>query len=100
MITLVPTFCTEAFGRVIPESLVNRTPVISSPQCGANQFFKGINDAVRVVPLKLDLWMKAIEDIIVNPPIINNKFINHIYRQFSLEKSKEDFIEVIKEVLI
>ena len=99
MITLVPTFCTEAFGRVIPESLVNRTPVISSPQCGANQFFEGINDAVRVVPLKLDLWIKTIEDIIINPPIINNKFVNHIYRQFSLKKSREDFIKMIKEVL-
>lgn len=98
MITLVPTFCTEAFGRVIPESLVNRTPVISSPQCGANQFFEG-NDALKVVPLKLDLWMKAIEDIILNPPFINNKSINQIYRQFSLEKSRKDFIKLIKEVL-
>ena len=100
MITLVPTFCTEAFGRVIPESLVNRTPVISSPQCGANQFFEGINDAVRVVPLKLNLWIKEIEDIIHNPPFINNKFVNYIYRQFSLKKSKEDFIKVINKVLV
>ena len=99
MITLVPTFCTEAFGRVIPESLVNRTPVISSPQCGANQFFKD-NDALKVVPLKLDLWIKAIEDIIINPPFINNKSINQIYKKFSLEKSKEDFIKTIKEVLV
>jgi len=98
-ITLVPTFCTEAFGRIIPESLVNKTPVISSPQCGANQFF---NDdySLKVVPLKLDLWMKTIENIIINPPYINNKRISQIYRQFSLEKSKQDFIEVIKEVLI
>ena len=100
MITLVPTFCTEAFGRIIPESLVNRTPVISSPQCGANQFFEGINDAVRVVPLKLNLWIKEIEDIIHNPPFINNKFVNYIYRQFSLKKSKEDFIKVINKVLV
>ena len=100
IVTLIPSFCTEAFGRVIPESLVNKTPVISSPQCGANQFFEGFNDAIKVVPLKLDLWVKAIEDIITNPPIINNKFVNYIYRQFLLEKSKEDFIKVIKEVLV
>jgi len=35
-ITLVPSFGTEAFGRVIIESLINKTPVISSPNCGAS----------------------------------------------------------------
>lgn len=98
MITLVPTFCTEAFGRVIPESLVNKTPVISSPQCGANQFFKG-KAFLKVIPLKLNLWIKAIENIILNPPVINNKDISQIYKQFSLEKSKKDFIKIIKEIL-
>jgi len=38
-ITIVPTFCTEAFGRIIIESIINKTPVISSPNCGANSFF-------------------------------------------------------------
>lgn len=98
LITLVPTFCTEAFGRIIPESLVNRTPVISSPQCGANQFFND-NNTLRNIPLKLGLWIKEIEDILSNPPYINNRSINQIYRQFSLEKSKQDFIKIIKEVV-
>ena len=99
LITLVPTFCTEAFGRVIPESLANRIPVISSPQCGANQFFEH-KKFLKVVPLKLDLWIKAIEDIIQNPYVITNYDISQIYEQFSLEKSKKDFIKVIREVLI
>ena len=98
MITLVPTFCTEAFGRVIPESLINKTPVISSPQCGANQFFND-NYSLRVVPLKLNLWIKAIEDIMKNPPIITDNDISQIYEHFSLEKSKKDFIKIIKEVV-
>ena len=98
MITLVPTFCTEAFGRIIPESLVNKTPVISSPQCGANQYFND-NYSLRVIPLKLDLWIKEIEDIILSPPFINNKKISQIFRQFSLEKNKNDFIKTIKEIL-
>jgi len=96
-ITLVPSFFTEAFGRIIPESLSNKTPVISSPQCGANQFFKE-KDFLRVVPLKLNLWIKTIEDIIQNPPIITDNDISQIYEQFSLEKSKKDLMNIIKNI--
>ena len=95
-ITLVPTFSTEAFGRTVLESLVNRTPVISSPQCGINEFLK--DDFLQVVPLKLDLWIKKIEDMIKNPPTITNDDISKIYEQFSLEKNKQDFIKIIKKV--
>ncbi|KKL68155.1 hypothetical protein LCGC14_2127820, partial [marine sediment metagenome] len=98
-ITLVPSFFTEAFGRIIPESIINKTPVITSPQCGANQFFKE-KDFLRIVPLKLSLWIKAIEEIIQNPPIITDNDISQISKQFSLEKSKKDFMKIIKEVLI
>ena len=97
-ITLVPSFCNEAFGRTILESLVNKTPVISSPYCGANEFFE--NDFLQVVPLKLDLWVKKIEDMIKNPPIITNDDISQIYRQFSLEKSRDDFVEIIRSVIV
>jgi len=98
-ITLVPSFFTEAFGRIIPESITNKTPVITSPQCGANQFFKE-KDFLKVIPLKLSLWIKAIEEIIQNPPIITDNDISQISKQFSLEKSKKDFVKIIKEVLI
>jgi len=99
VITLVPSFFTEAFGRIIPESLENKTPVISSPQCGANESFNN-NAFLKIVPLKLNLWVKTIKEIIQNPPIITNNDINQIYEQFSLEKSKKDFIKIIKEVLL
>lgn len=98
MITLVPSFFLEAFGRIIPESLTNKTPVISSPQCGANQFFDHKN-YLKVVPLKLKLWIKEIEGIIQKPPAITDDDISQIYDQFSLEKSKNDFMEIIEEVL-
>jgi len=97
--TLVPTFCTEAFGRIIPESLSNKTPVISSPQCGANQFFEN-KGFLKAVPLKLKLWKKMIEDMISNPPIITDDDVSHFYEQISLDKSKKDFIKIIKKVLI
>jgi len=99
MVTLVPSFFTEAFGRIIPESLTNKTPVISSPECGVNQFFEN-KDFLKVIPLKLNLWKKAIEEIIQNPPIITDADIDQIYKQFSLEKSKKDFIKIIKKVLV
>lgn len=99
IITLVPTFCTDAFGRIIPESLSNKTLVISSPQCGANQFFED-KPFLKVVPLKLKLWVKTIKNIIQNPYVITNDNVSQIYEQFSLEKSKKDFMKIIKEIML
>lgn len=98
VITLVPSFFTEAFGRIIPESITNKTPVITSPNCGANQFFSD-KDFLKVVPLKLGLWIKTIEKMIQNPPIITDDDVSQVYEQFSLEKSKKDFLQIIKGVL-
>jgi len=94
-ITIVPSFYNEAFGRVIIESVINRTPVISSPSCGANYFFKN-KGYIKVVPLRLSLWKKEIDDIIENPPEITINDINSLYKQFSLSKSKRDFSDLIK----
>lgn len=98
IITLIPTFCTEAFGRVIIESLVNKTPIISSQQCGANQFFEN-KEFVKVLPIKLDLWINAINEMILNSPIIDDNDVSQIYEKFSIEKSRKDFIRLIKKVL-
>lgn len=48
------TFCTEAFKRVIIESLIYFTHVISSPSCEANTFFKN-NEYIKVIPIILNL---------------------------------------------
>ena len=97
-ITLVPTFCNEAFGRVIIESIGNKTPVISSPNCGANSSFKN-KDFLAVVPLKISLWVNKINELIENPPEITIIDINSLYEQFSLSKSKKDFSDLIKSML-
>jgi len=97
-ITLVPTFCNEAFGRVIIESIVNNTPIISSPNCGANSSFKN-KDFLAVVPLKIPLWINKINEFIENPPEITLCDINSLYEQFSLSKSKRDFSDLIKSML-
>jgi len=95
---LVPTFCTEAFGRVIIESISNNTPVITSPNCGANSFFKN-KDYLAVVPLKISLWINQINEFIENPPEITISDKNFLYKQFSLSKSKRDFSDLIKSMI-
>jgi len=90
-ITLMPTFCTEAFGRVIIESIMNKTPIISSPNCGANEFFQN-KDYVKIVPLTQAKWEKAIKEMIENTPSISDSDIKQLLNQFSIEKCISDFI--------
>jgi len=97
-ITLVPTFCTEAFGRVIIESLLNRTPVISSPNCGANEYLER-KQFLKVLPLKLNLWKETIKEMIENPPVINDDDVSSIYELFSINKAIEDLSNLVKSLL-
>ena len=97
-ITLVPTFCNEAFGRIIIESIINKTPVISSPNCGANSFIEN-KDYLATVPLKISLWIHKINEIIENPPLIATNDINFLYDQFSINKSKLEFTDLIKSLI-
>ena len=97
-ITLVPSFSTEAFGRIIIESILNGTPVISSPNCGANYLFKD-KDYVKVIPLKIYLWINSIREIIKQPPIINNNDVEDIYNKFSVMKSGKDFETLLNYIL-
>ena len=62
-VTLFPSFLNEGFGRVIIESIINKTPVITSPSCGANSYF---NDKkfLRILPLEVHLWVNKINDLI------------------------------------
>lgn len=97
-ITLVPSFYTEAFGRIIIESIVNNTPVISSPNCGANSFIEN-KDYLATVPLKISLWIHKINEFIENPPLITTNDINFLYYQFSINKSKLEFTDLIKSLI-
>jgi glycosyltransferase involved in cell wall biosynthesis len=97
-ITLVPSFCNEGFGRVIIESVINKTPVISSPSCGANYYFKD-KKFLKVISVKLPLWMNAIKEMIENPYKITNDDIDYVYKQFSIDKSVRDFLNLIKNLV-
>ena len=97
-ITLVPSFYTETFGRVIIESFINKTPVIASPNCGANEFFK-VKKYLKILPLKLRLWENAIKSMIENPPIIKVEDVDEVYKLFSVDKSNNDLINLIKDVI-
>ena len=97
-ITLVPTFCTEAFGRIITESIINKTPVISSPNCGANSFIEN-KDYLATVPLKISLWVHKVNEFIENPPLISNDDINFLFDLFSIYKSKLEFSDLIKSLI-
>lgn len=99
LITLVPSFWTEAFGRIIIESIVNKTPVITSPNCGANFFFSN-KEYLKIVPLKLELWKKTVTNFIENTPIITDDDVREIYNLYSIEKSQEDLSKIINKVII
>jgi len=96
-ITLMPTFCTEAFGRVIAESILNNTPVISSPNCGANEFYQN-KDYVKIVPLTQTKWEKAIKEMVENTPIILDSDTKQIINQFSIEKCISDLNILINRI--
>lgn len=97
-ITLVPSFYTEAFGRIIIESIITKTPVISSPNCGANSFIEN-KDYLATVPLKISLWVHKINEFIENPPLISNDDINFLFDLFSIYKSKLEFSDLIKSLI-
>ena len=97
-ITLVPSFLTEAFGRVIIESISNGTPVISSPNCGANAYFKN-KSFLKIIPINVQLWKNAIEKMIDEPYQIPKNEILSIRKQFSIEKCVSDFQILIQSIL-
>jgi len=96
-LTIVPSIYTEAFGRVILESLINKTPVITSPQCGANHLFKNKN-YVKILPLKVDLWLKEIEDFFKKPVEIPEEDIKKIEKMFSPKECANQIIELINKL--
>lgn len=97
-ILVIPTFCTEAFGRAIIESIINKTLVISSPNCGANYYFKD-KDFIKIVPLKISLWLKAIKETLQDPYQITDDDVSLVYELFSMQKCKMHFIKLIESII-
>ena len=96
-LTIVPSIYTEAFGRVILESLINKTPVITSLQCGANYLFKKKN-YVKILPLKVDIWVKEIEDFFKKPVEIPEDDIKKIEKMFSPKECANQIIELTNKL--
>ena len=96
-LTLVPSIYTEAFGRVILESLINKTPIFASPQCGANYLFKN-KDYVRILPLKVKLWLEESETFFREPIIIPEDEIKRIVSMFTPKVCADQMIKLIKKL--
>ncbi|MFX1444099.1 MAG: glycosyltransferase [Promethearchaeota archaeon] len=93
-ITIVPSIYTEAFGRVVLESIINGTPVITSPQCGANYVFRN-KPYVKVIPLKTEFWIKEINNLINKPIQIQEKEITCLERRFSPQKCAKGILDIL-----
>jgi len=96
-VTIVPSIYTEAFGRVILESIMNKTPVISSPQCGANYIFQNKN-YVKVLTLEPNLWLTEIKKLIDNPIIIPDKDIKRLVNEFSPQECAKELLDLIEKI--
>ena len=96
-LTIVPSIYTEAFGRVVLESIINKTPVIVSPQTSAKYLFKN-KDYVKILPLKISLWLKEIKNLIENPINIPDEDIKTIEKNFSPEECAKEIIEIIENI--
>ena len=96
-LTIVPSIYTEAFGRVILESIINSTPVIASSQCGANYLFKNKN-YVKILPLKVNLWLTEIEEFFKKPIKIPDDDIKKIENMFSPQECVKQIIDLINKL--
>jgi len=94
-LTIVPSIYTEAFGRIVIESVVNKTPVLISPQTGANYLFKNKN-YVKILPLRVNLWVEEIKNFLAEPIEISDDVVVFFENMFSPKECANDIISLIK----
>jgi len=94
-LTIVPSIYTEAFGRIVIESVINKTPIIVSPQTGANYLFKNKN-YVRVLPLRVKLWIEEIKKLLKDPIEISDEEVIFFEKLFSPKECANEIINLIK----
>ena len=94
-LTIVPSIYTEAFGRIVIESVVNKTPVLVSPQTGANFLFKNKN-YVKILPLRKNLWIEEIKKTLKVPIKISDEEVLYFEKMFSPEECANDLMNLIK----
>lgn len=98
-LTIIPSIYTEAFGRVLLESIINSTPVVITPQTGAKYLFKN-KDYVKILPLKVNIWIEEIKNLLDNPVEISKAEIKRIEDKFSSYECVSDIISLIKKITI
>ena len=98
-ITIAPSIYTEAFGRIVLESVINKTPVLVSPQTGANYFFRD-KQYVKILPLKTNVWISEIKNILANPITISDDEVKIIENTFSSEECANEIKNLIKRIKI
>jgi len=94
-LTIVPSIYTEAFGRIVIESVVNKTPVLVSPQTGANYLFKNKN-YVKILPLRVNLWIEEIKKFLEDPIEISDEEVVFFENMFSPKECANDIMSLIK----
>jgi glycosyltransferase involved in cell wall biosynthesis len=96
-LTIVPSIYTEAFGRVVLESIINKTPVLTSPQTGANYLFKD-KEYVKVLPLNNSIWNKEIRRILENPILIPDKDVKFFENMFSPQECAKEIVNILENI--
>ena len=96
-LTIMPSIYTEAFGRVVLESIINKTPIIVSPQTGANYLFRN-KKYVKILPLKVSLWVKEIKNFLEEPIIIPDDDIRQIEKRFSPIECTNELINLMSNL--
>lgn len=96
-LTIFPSFCTEGFGRVVVESILNGTPVICSANCGVahNEIFLG-KDYIKICSININEWKKEIAKMLNYPVEISMEEKQKIKEKFS----EEDCAKELKEIII
>ena len=94
-LTIVPSIYTEAFGRIVIESVINKTPVLVSPQTGANYLFKNKN-YVKILPLKVNIWMEEIKKFFADPIEISDEEAEFFEIMFSPQECAKDIMKLIQ----
>lgn len=97
-ITLVPSVYTEAFGRVIIESIINSTPVICSNNCGAMEYVpKSYGVKVRINRNK---WIFLINKMKNKGYTVLDTLVSDMLKEIFSEKNcVDELLKTIKEFI-
>ncbi|MFN3527797.1 MAG: glycosyltransferase family 4 protein [Candidatus Altarchaeaceae archaeon] len=100
-VTVVPSICFEAFGRVIIESFARGTPVIGSNIGGIPEVIKEGHNGFLFEPGNVEQLKQILENIIENPEQLKELSKNAFEsaKQYSMDKYIEKLLDIYKEAI-